>query len=157
MVHLNKLKKAIACRACIKGVHFTYSVPPVLEIVSNLGIDFIYIDGEHGLFDLHEVESLCILAECYGMTPIARVRANTSDVITQYLDCGVKGIVVPHVDNTADARRAVDACFYPTARREIVRWRAALCAFLHERFSATSRRMQCQCFAWADDRKHQWA
>ncbi|GHU04664.1 2-keto-3-deoxy-L-rhamnonate aldolase [Betaproteobacteria bacterium] len=112
MVQPNKLKEAIARSACIKGVHFTYYAPPALEIISNLEVDFIYIDGEHGLFDLHEVESMCILAEHYGMTPIARVRANTSDVITQYLDRGVKGIVVPHVDDTADARRAVEACFY---------------------------------------------
>jgi 2-keto-3-deoxy-L-rhamnonate aldolase RhmA len=109
---VNKLKDAIARKACIRGVHFTYYAPAALEILSGLGLDFVYIDGEHGLFALSEVESSCILAERYGITPIARVRANTVDVITQYLDRGVKGIVVPHVEDAADARRAVDACFY---------------------------------------------
>jgi 2-keto-3-deoxy-L-rhamnonate aldolase RhmA len=109
---INRLKDAIARRTRIKGVHFTYYAPAALEILSGLGLDFVYIDGEHGLFALSEVESSCILAERYGITPIARVRANTVDVITQYLDRGVKGIVVPHVEDAADACRAVDACFY---------------------------------------------
>jgi len=109
---INKLKDAIAHGARVRGVHFTYYAPAALEILSSFGLDFIYIDGEHGLFALHEVEALCILAERYGITPIARVRAGTSDVITQYLDRGVKGIVVPHVEDAADARRAVDACYY---------------------------------------------
>jgi 4-hydroxy-2-oxoheptanedioate aldolase len=109
---VNKLKEAIAHRTSIRGVHFTYYAPAALEVVSGLGLDFIYIDGEHGLFALNEVESFCILAERYGVTPIARVRVGTADVITQYLDRGVKGIVVPHVENAADARRAVDACYF---------------------------------------------
>ena len=109
---MNIIKEAIERRACIKGVHFTYYAPPALEIVSKLGIDFIYIDGEHGLFEPREVESMCVLAERCGVTPIARVRAKTSDAITQYLDRGVKGIVVPHIEDATDARLAVDACFY---------------------------------------------
>jgi 4-hydroxy-2-oxoheptanedioate aldolase len=83
-----------------------------MEVVGRTGLDFIYLDGEHGVFSLTEIEACCILADRYNATPIARVPENSRAVITQYLDRGIKGIVVPHVESADDARSAVDACYF---------------------------------------------
>jgi 4-hydroxy-2-oxoheptanedioate aldolase len=75
-------------------------------------IDFIYLDGEHGAFGVRDIEDCCIAAERHGILPIARVPDRTAAIITSFIDRGVKGIVVPHVDSAADAAEVVQAAYY---------------------------------------------
>ncbi len=90
----------------------TFAAPPVIEILASLDLDFIYIDGEHGAFDLKDVEIACLAAERHDLVPIARVPDRTAATITRFLDRGVRGIVVPHVDSVADAQEALDAIYF---------------------------------------------
>jgi 4-hydroxy-2-oxoheptanedioate aldolase len=76
------------------------------------GHDFLYIDGEHGNFDWRDIEVACITAERHGMTPIARTPDSSTATITHFLDRGVKGIIVPHVENLDEAKRVVDATYF---------------------------------------------
>ncbi|MCO5091693.1 aldolase/citrate lyase family protein [Bosea sp. (in: a-proteobacteria)] len=112
MFNHNSLKQAIADNRRIKGVHFTYPALAAMEILAAGGIDYIYIDGEHGAFTISDIEAACIAAERHGVTPIARVPDGTAPVITQFLDRGVRGIVVPHVETVEQARIAVEATYY---------------------------------------------
>ena len=47
-------------------------------------------------------------ARLAGLASIARPWPNEPGLITRYFDCGVAGIMVPHVENGATARRMVD-------------------------------------------------
>jgi 2,4-dihydroxyhept-2-ene-1,7-dioic acid aldolase len=115
---LNKVKRAIAEKRRIRGVHFTYPALPAMEIVAATGIDYIYIDGEHGVFSGADIEAACIVAERYGATPVARVPDGLVPTITHFLDRGVRGIVVPHVETEEQARAAVAATYFaPLGRR----------------------------------------
>jgi 4-hydroxy-2-oxoheptanedioate aldolase len=84
----------------------------IIDIFGQLGADFIYVDGEHGCFEWHDIETACITAERWGMTPIARVPDATAPTITRFLDRGVKGIIVPHVESVDDAKRIIDATYF---------------------------------------------
>jgi 4-hydroxy-2-oxoheptanedioate aldolase len=108
----NSLKQAIVENRRIKGVHFTYPALPAMEILAAGGIDYIYIDGEHGAFTIADVEAACIAADRHGVTPIARVPDGTVSSITRFLDRGVRGIVVPHIETEEQARAAVEATYY---------------------------------------------
>jgi len=108
----NAVKEAAASRTRIRGVHLTFAAPAVIEVLSAANLHFVYIDGEHGCFDWRDVETACITAERHGLTPIARVPDGTSGTITRFLDRGVRGIVVPHVDSVDDAQRAIDALYF---------------------------------------------
>jgi 4-hydroxy-2-oxoheptanedioate aldolase len=48
-----------------------------------------------------------------GITPIVRVIGHDHWQASRVLDCGAMGVVVPHVNTGAEARRVVDACKYP--------------------------------------------
>jgi 2-keto-3-deoxy-L-rhamnonate aldolase RhmA len=108
----NFVKEAAANGHSIRGLHLTFAAPAVIEVLANAGLQFVYIDGEHGCFDWRDIEAACITAERHGLTPIARVPDLSSATITRFLDRGVRGIVVPHVESLDEARRAVDAAYF---------------------------------------------
>src|ERR1700689_4362852 len=96
------------------GVHHLRTVAsPLLAAAS--GHDWMFIDTEHGAFTVQETTQLCIASLPTGVTPIVRVCAGALDEATRALDNGAMGIVVPHVDTEAAARRIAAAFRYPPA------------------------------------------
>jgi 4-hydroxy-2-oxoheptanedioate aldolase len=63
----NPVKEAAASGRRIKGVHLTFAAPAVIEVLAQAaGLDFVFIDGEHGRFDWRDVEAACLAAEGTG-------------------------------------------------------------------------------------------
>jgi 4-hydroxy-2-oxoheptanedioate aldolase len=112
MIARNSVKHAAASGDWVRGIHLTFPATSVIEVLASERLDFVYIDGEHGRFDWRDVEIMCITAERHGLTTIARIPDPSSATITRFLDRGVRGIVVPHVESTDDARRVVDAAYF---------------------------------------------
>jgi len=112
MTRANAVKDAAATRRRIRGVHLTFAAPAIIEVLAAADLHFVYIDGEHGCFDWRDVEAACIAAERHALTPIARVPDGSPATITRFLDRGVRGIVVPHIESIDDARRAIDALYF---------------------------------------------
>jgi 2-keto-3-deoxy-L-rhamnonate aldolase RhmA len=112
MLARNSVKHAAASGATIRGIHLTFPATAVIEVLASERLDFVYIDGEHGCFDWRDIELMCITAERHGLTPIARIPDPSSATITRFLDRGVRGIVVPHVESVEDAKRVVDAAYF---------------------------------------------
>jgi len=115
MVARNAVKHAAATGNVIRGIHMTFAAPVVIEVLASERLDFVYIDGEHGCFDWRDIELMCITAERHDLTPIARIPDPSSATITRFLDRGVRGIVVPHVESLDDARRVIDAAYFAPA------------------------------------------
>lgn len=112
MTTANAIKRAIAEKRTIKGLHLTFAQPTVIEVMALAGIDYVYLDGEHGAFDNRDIEYACVTAERHGITPIARIPDPSAPTICRFLDRGIKGIVVPHVDSVDTARAVVDAAYF---------------------------------------------
>ena len=108
----NAVKEAAAAGTRIRGVHLTFAAPTVIEVLANVDLQFVYIDGEHGCFDWRDIEAACIAAERHDLTPIARVPDVSAATITRFLDRGVRGIVAPHVESLDVARRVVDCMYF---------------------------------------------
>jgi 2-keto-3-deoxy-L-rhamnonate aldolase RhmA len=118
MIARNAVKDAAAARRPIRGLHLTFPAPAIIEVLASARLDFVYIDGEHGCFDWRDIEMACITAERHSLTPIARIPDTSRATITRFLDRGVRGLVVPHVDSEGDARRVIEAaCFAPQGSR----------------------------------------
>lgn len=75
--------------------------------------DWLFIDMEHGGFSVQEATQICLAALPTGITPIVRVAADAIDEGTRALDNGALGVVVPHVDTAAQAKRLARAFRYP--------------------------------------------
>jgi 2-keto-3-deoxy-L-rhamnonate aldolase RhmA len=75
--------------------------------------DWLFIDMEHGAFSVQEATQICLAALPTGVTPIVRICADALDEGTRALDNGALGVVVPHVDDRAQALRIAKAFRYP--------------------------------------------
>jgi len=115
MIATNAVKRAAASGDVIRGIHMTFAAPAAIEVLASQRLDFVYLDGEHGCFDWRDIELMCITAERHGLTPIARIPDPSSATITRFLDRGVRGIVVPHVESLEDARRVIGAAYFAPA------------------------------------------
>ena len=84
--------------------------PNIAMIAAACGFDAVYIDLEHNPTSLETAAGVCVAALGMGITPIARVTSHDSHDATRILDCGAQGVMVPHVQNAAEARSIVEAC-----------------------------------------------
>jgi 2-keto-3-deoxy-L-rhamnonate aldolase RhmA len=94
--------------------------PDVARIARATGHDFIFIDGQHGIFSAETVGELIVAAHASGVAPIVRVRNCDDPNIGLWLDAGATGIIVPDVEDADEARRAARAAkFAPIGRRSL--------------------------------------
>ena len=91
--------------------HLRGAATPLLARAA--GYDWLFIDTEHGAMSVGEATQICLAALPAGVTPIVRVCADALDEGTRALDNGAMGIVVPHVDTAAQARRVAEAFRFP--------------------------------------------
>ena len=87
----------------------------VAAIARSAGFDCLYIDLEHCSFSLETVSQISIAAAALGVTPLVRVPGKDKGFIGRTLEAGAQGIIVPHVENRAEAEMVVEAARFPPA------------------------------------------
>ncbi len=87
--------------------------PIATETLAASGIDFVFLDGQHGSFGMDRVIDCLLAIGGYPADAVARVPVNDFTWIGRFLDEGCVGIVVPMVNSAADAKKAADACRFP--------------------------------------------
>lgn len=91
------------------GITAQLPSPDVAEIAGYAGLDFVWIDAEHGTMDLGDINQLIRAADAAGIDSIVRVPDHNPSFIQRVLDAGATGIMAPHVRNVADATAVVAA------------------------------------------------
>lgn len=116
----NTTKAKLAEGKVVFGAIISRYAPDLVELFGAVGYDFVMIDCEHGPMDFDQVEHMVRAAEVFGITPITRVPNHEDSTILRFLDRGVQGIIVPHV-NTREAAEAVAraARYYPDGQRGV--------------------------------------
>ncbi len=111
----NDFKHALAAGRTQIGLWCSLCSTIAVDIVSDSGFDWLLLDSEHSP---NEVPGL--LAQLQAVrggtaTPIVRPAWNDPVIIKRLLDIGAPGLLVPYVQNAAEAERAVAATRYPPA------------------------------------------
>ncbi len=83
------------------------------EIMAHQGFDWLCVDMQHGLIDYADAAAMLTAISTTATVPFVRVPWNDPATIMKVLDAGAYGVVVPLVNNRAEALRAVAACRYP--------------------------------------------
>jgi len=110
---VNRLKRALREGRPQIGLWSSLSSHVSVEVIAGSGFDWLLLDTEHSPNELTMVHSQ--LQAMAGGTASAVVRPiwNDAVVIKRLLDIGVQSLLVPWVQNAAEARRAVAATRYP--------------------------------------------
>ena len=114
----NTVKAKLQQRVPSVGATLAWPSPQLVEFCALAGFDWVLMDAEHGPIDVRTCEEMVRAAECAGIVPMVRVATNDRIQIMHYLQVGVAGIAVPHVNSRADAERVVAAVkYYPEGSR----------------------------------------
>ena len=116
----NTTKAKLAEGDVVFGAIISRYAPDLVELFGAIGYDFVMIDCEHGPMDLDQVEHMVRAAEVFDITPIARIPDHAESTILRYLDRGLQGIIVPHVNTREEADAVARAArYYPQGYRGV--------------------------------------
>jgi 2-keto-3-deoxy-L-rhamnonate aldolase RhmA len=88
-----------------------------VEIMGDLGLDFVVIDEEHAPFDRQAIDQALVSARAGRIAALVRVASAAPSNLLSVLDCGAAGVLVPHVDSVGKARDVIASCRYQNGRR----------------------------------------
>ncbi|MER8827462.1 aldolase/citrate lyase family protein [Mesorhizobium sp. M0938] len=109
-------KRFIAGETLVGTFIKTPATHPV-EILANVGFEFVVIDEEHAPWDRVAIDGALLAARASGTAGIVRVAEPTAAKILSVLDDGATGVLVPHVSSPAKARDLAAACRYREGKR----------------------------------------
>jgi 2-keto-3-deoxy-L-rhamnonate aldolase RhmA len=108
----NRLKSQLRQGRSVFGVTLAIGHPEVSYALSNIDLDWINFDAQHGALDM-QIAATMIQAMSYSQTvPFVRVPSNDLAVINKALDFGACGVIVPLVNSREDAEKAVRSSRY---------------------------------------------
>lgn len=85
---------------------------PLVHLAAVHGLDFIVFDAEHSAFSEERLAQLAELCVLRGITPIVRVPPAVPSV-QKVIHLGAAGVMLPGVQEVAEARALVDAAYLP--------------------------------------------
>ena len=107
-----KLKAKLKARELCLGTWITLGNSTIAEIFSRAGFDWVVVDLEHSTISIDQAGELIRTIELAGTSPLARLTSNDTNLIKRVMDAGAHGVVVPNVNTSEEASKAVAATRY---------------------------------------------
>ena len=117
----NPLKTTLAeGGTCLGTMVFEFGTPNLVRLLAMAGADFVLFDQEHNGWGVEQLKPLIASARGTDVVPLVRVAGSSYTQLTQPLDVGASGIVVPMVESEEQAREIVACAKYaPMGRRGV--------------------------------------
>ena len=112
---LNRFKRTLCQGLHQIGIWCSLPSSTVAEVLAGAGFDWILFDTEHAPGDPGTVLAQLQAAAPYPVSAIVRPTTNDTALIKRYLDVGAQTLLIPYVQDAAEARAAVAAMLYPPA------------------------------------------
>ncbi|MEW6606864.1 MAG: aldolase/citrate lyase family protein [bacterium] len=109
----NRLKRDLAAGKVCIGATITINSPVVAEIMSHIGLDWLWFETEHTALNLDNVLTMLQATNGSDVSTVIRVPWNDKTMIKRALDTGPDGIIIPLVNTREEAEYAVRAMKYP--------------------------------------------
>ncbi len=77
------------------------------------GFDYVFIDMEHGSYNLETVHDMITASNAAGITPIVRVGELLYSLVARLLDAGAQGIILPRVEDPRLLEEALSWMRFP--------------------------------------------
>ncbi|MDD3154691.1 MAG: aldolase/citrate lyase family protein [Victivallaceae bacterium] len=110
---LHHFLEKIASGKIATGCCVTLADSSVSEIAAAAGMDFCWLDGEHGIIDRYAMLQHVMALQGTDCAALIRVPDCSHTEIKKVIDMAPAGIIVPMVTSVEEAERVVAACRYP--------------------------------------------
>ncbi|WP_224271087.1 HpcH/HpaI aldolase family protein [Haloprofundus salinisoli] len=108
----NQLRRRLERDEPVFGASAATFSPAVVETFGAIGLDFVWLDFEHGgpsPYDSTVFEGLTRAAEAADIELFVRLPSGDPPLVRKVLDAGVRTILIPRVETAAEVREAVSA------------------------------------------------
>jgi 2-dehydro-3-deoxyglucarate aldolase/4-hydroxy-2-oxoheptanedioate aldolase len=113
-VRINRVKQALKEGKVQLGCScLQLRSPDVVRAIAAAGLDWVFLDAEHGAFDQETLHDMMHAANRAGLCPIVRVVDLTYGLIARALDGGAQGVLLPRVESPELLEKAVSWTRYP--------------------------------------------
>lgn len=109
----NSFKAALRAGQRQIGLWSSFSDPNICEVLAGCGYDWMMLDTEHSTAGPAEVIAFLRTLAPYPVHPVVRPGWNNPVEIKKFLDAGAQTLLIPYVQNAAEAEAAVAAVTYP--------------------------------------------
>src|SRR5207244_7246677 len=92
-----RLAKGDVVYGCGLQVYRSAEIPRAFAAA---GFDYVFIDMEHGSYNLETVHDMITSSLQAGITPIVRVAELAYSLVARLLDSGAQGIILPRVEDS---------------------------------------------------------
>ena len=116
-MHRNQFKSALQARQPQIGLWMSLANPYTAEICATAGFDWLLVDGEHGPNDVRSMLAQLQAVAAYPGHAVVRAVSDDTALVKQLLDIGAQTLLVPMVNDAAQAQRLVAATRYPPQGR----------------------------------------
>lgn len=114
----NTVKRSLlAGRRPLGSMVFEFNSTGIARLAADAGAEFLIFDQEHSGWSLDTIRMLVATSRPYGVAPFVRVPTASYHLLSQALDVGAMGLMVPMVESEAQARVIADSCRYPPVGR----------------------------------------
>jgi 2-dehydro-3-deoxyglucarate aldolase len=108
----NAFKSAVTNGDVVFGAEAQTNSPALVEVYGSLGVDFVWVDFEHGggsPTDSDALGELTRAAEVSGTDLLVRLPSGDPSLVRKALDAGVRNLLIPRVESASEVERAVRA------------------------------------------------
>lgn len=85
----------------IGGILTEYARPSLVKLYLQSGFDFMYVEYEHGYFDMPALADTVLCARDNGLPVIAKTPELDRAEVAKLLECGIVGIQLPRTESRA--------------------------------------------------------
>jgi 4-hydroxy-2-oxoheptanedioate aldolase len=107
------LAKRLAAGETVFTAWCNMASPLVTEVMAREGFTAVTVDEQHGLWDRAGTLAAIGAIRQGGAAPIVRVPLNDFGGVSRVLDWGAEGVIMPMINNVADAKRFVGVAKLP--------------------------------------------
>ena len=109
----NSVKQKLLKGEVVWGAAPVLPHPLAIQLAVDSGADFIWIDTEHASFGMEALELTPAMIRAKDVMPMIRVSNLDQGLIKKALDVGAMAVMIPQIDNSAQAELAVTYAKYP--------------------------------------------
>ena len=113
-MRINTTRERLARGEVVYGCGLqVYRAPEIPRAFAAAGFDYVFIDMEHGSFNLETAHDMIISCKLAGITPIVRVGEVQYTLCARLLDQGAQGIILPRVEDPKVLEEALSWLRFP--------------------------------------------
>src|ERR1044071_6468377 len=90
-----------------------YRSAEIPRTFASAGFDYVFIDMEHGSYNLENVHDMITASLQAEITPIVRVGELAYSLVARLLDSGAQGVILPRVEDPKVLEEAVSWMRFP--------------------------------------------